>query len=75
MGLIKFGAFVTDIRKSIGGSTFSRNTYGAYVRNKVTPVNPSTTYQQLVRQYMAQLAQDWSSLSINEKKQLAIIWL
>lgn len=46
---------------SVGGSTYSRNRYGAYIRNRAVPVNPSSPQQIAVRGYFAQLASLWSS--------------
>lgn len=60
---IKWGAFVVAGRGSAGGTVASRNTYGTYLRNKVTPVNPSTIAQQLVRQFMAAVSQAWKGLT------------
>ena len=54
--MAKFKPINGDLRGSIAGVTFSRNTYGAYARQKVTPVNPNTPYQQLIRQRHATLA-------------------
>lgn len=49
-----------DIRGKIGSSVFSRNKGGAYVRTKVTPVNPRTAKQQQVRQNFGQNSKAWS---------------
>lgn len=49
-----------DIRGKIGSSVFSRNKGGAYIRTKVTPVNPKTPAQQLVRQNFGQNSKKWS---------------
>lgn len=61
--LIKFGAIVTEARGSIGGHTASRNTYGAYFRTKVTPINPATNSQQIVRSSLTAIAQRWRTLT------------
>lgn len=45
MALVQFSGSVSDIRGSIGGMTFSRNRGGAYIRNRTTPVNPSSQRQ------------------------------
>lgn len=63
MALIKMAHIVAEARGSIAGTTFSKNTYGAYLRQKVTPVNPQSASQQVVRQYLAQLAQAWRALT------------
>ena len=61
--LIKFGAIVTDARGKIGGHVMSKNTYGAYMRTKVTPVNRGTTLQQNVRSSLTTIAQLWRTIS------------
>lgn len=60
---IKWGAFVVAGRGSAGGTVASRNTYGTYFRNKVTPNNVNTVAQQLVRQFMALVSQSWRGLT------------
>lgn len=57
---VKFGAGIVDGRGSIGGTTFSRNHYGAFARARVTPVNPNTARQQTVKAAIAFLAQYWA---------------
>lgn len=59
---IKWGAFVVAGRGSAGGTVASRNTYGAYFRNKVTPNNPNTEDQQTVRSFMATVASRWRDI-------------
>ena len=63
MAKIKFGAGIADARGSVGSVTFSRNTFGAYLREKVTPVNPATPRQQEVRNWLGQLSKDWAELT------------
>jgi len=60
---VKFGAIVTDGRGKIGGHVMSKNRAGAYMRTKVTPVNPSSVSQVNVRQRLATLATAWRGLS------------
>ena len=59
---MKFGAIVVDGRGKIGGHVASKNRAGAYLRTKVTPVNPNTSYQVLARQRLSTLATAWSAL-------------
>lgn len=63
MANIKYGHLISEARGSLNGSVFSRNTYGAYMRAKVSPVQPRTTRQQEVRQRMAQIASAWRGLT------------
>lgn len=64
---IKWGALVVDGRGKIGGHVASKNRGGAYLRTKVTPVNPQTADQSAVRQLFGQLSQAWSTLSDAER--------
>jgi hypothetical protein len=52
-----------DMRNKLNGSVFSKNRYGAYVRTKVTPVNPQTTSQQNARNRLATNSQAWRGLT------------
>lgn len=44
---------------SIGGCTYSKNRFGAFVRNRAIPTNPQSGFQSAVRNYFAGLASDW----------------
>ena len=44
---------------SIGGTTFSRNRGGAYVRNRSVPTNPASPQQVAVRATVADLTSAW----------------
>ncbi len=67
---VKFsGVGITDGRNKFGGSVASRNTFGAYIRNKVTPVNPQTPSQSAVRAVFADISQAWRDLSQAERDQ------
>lgn len=57
---VKFGGGVAEARGSIAGTTFSRNKGGSYARQRVTPVNPQSTYQQAQRARVSLLATEWS---------------
>lgn len=60
---IKLTAMVAEIRGKLNGTVFSRNSSGAYVRNKVTPVNPNTSFQSNVRADFTTVAQAWRDLT------------
>lgn len=62
MALAKYGAIVSELRGKEGGIVFSRNSYGGYVKQKVSPINPQTRYQQEVRAQLGTIAQQWSGL-------------
>lgn len=63
MAKIKFGMMMTDARGKLGGQVFSKNRSGAYVRTKVTPSNPRSARQSLVRQSLGAISASWSGLS------------
>ena len=63
MAKILTTAIVADIRNKLNGSVFSKNRYGAYVRTKVTPVNPQTDAQQNVRNRLSTNSQAWRGLT------------
>jgi len=60
---IKWGALVVDGRNKIGGQVASKNRSGAYMRNKVTPVNPRSLAQVTVRQRLSSISQGWRGLT------------
>lgn len=64
---MKFGAIVVDGRNKIGGHVASKNRAGAYLRTKVTPVNPQTQYQNNVRAIMTNFAQTWRTLTAAQR--------
>ena len=61
MALVQLGGGVHDIRGSIGGTVFSRNRFGNYIRARITPVNPQSSRQSVVRSAVQFLAQRWSN--------------
>lgn len=63
MAKILMTAIVADIRNKLNGSVFSKNRYGAYVRTKVTPVNPQSVSQQNVRNRLSTNSQAWRGLT------------
>lgn len=60
---IKFGAIVVDGRGKLGGHVFSKNRSGAYVRTKVTPDNPQSSFQSVARSLLAQFSSGWKGLT------------
>lgn len=63
----KWGALIVDGRGKIGGHVASKNRSGAYIRTKVTPVNPQTSFQGAVRSRFTTLSQDWRGLDEAER--------
>lgn len=60
---LKFGAIVVAGSGKIGGHVASKNKAGAYLRTKVTPSNPRTTFQTEVRDRLASISQAWRALT------------
>lgn len=69
MAKLLFTAFLADARGKLNGSVFSKNRGGAYVRTKVTPTNPQTSYQSLVRSRLANFSAAWRGLSESVRAQ------
>ncbi len=68
MALIKLGGGIAQMSGSIAGTTFARNRYGAYARNRTIPINPSTLAQNKIRGTAANLKAAWiNDLSLAER--------
>lgn len=63
MAKIKWGAAIIDGRGKIGGHVLSKNRAGAYIRTKVTPVNPQSSAQLGVRNRFTIYSQGWKGLT------------
>lgn len=57
------GFGLTDGRGKLNGHVASKNRSGAYVRTKVTPTNPQTSFQLAARNLLTSLSQGWRSLT------------
>lgn len=69
MAKVKFSALVSEMRNKLNGSVFARNRGGAYLRTKVTPVNPQTIAQVAARSLLTAFAQSWRSLTQEQRDQ------
>lgn len=67
MAKVKFSALVSDMRNKLNGSVFSKNRAGNYLRNKTTPVNPRTSFQQAIRQQLGSLSSKWNALTESQR--------
>lgn len=67
MAKIKWSALVSDVAKSLNGSTFARNRAGSYMRNKTTPVNPQTTFQMDNRLAFGAISAAWRNLTEEQR--------
>jgi hypothetical protein len=68
MALVKFFD-IAACSGSAGGKTYSHNRYGAYVRNRSIPVNPSSSRQQAARNAFSAAAVYWSSTLSSAERQ------
>jgi len=60
--LVQWGGGILDARGSIGGQTASCNRFGNYLRARITPVNPQSSRQNVVRAIIQLLSQAWSNI-------------
>lgn len=60
---IKWGALVVDGRGKLGGHVAAQNRGGSYLRTKVTPSNPQTTFQTAIRQLFGSISIGWGGLT------------
>lgn len=63
MAKIKLSAMFAAISGKLNGSVFAKNKGGAYIRTKVTPNNPRTSFQLAVRARLTALSQAWRTLT------------
>lgn len=57
------GLLITNLSGSLDGITASRNRGGSYLRERVLPVDPNTTNQQVLRTAFAEATQTWAEMS------------
>lgn len=67
MGKVKFSAAISEIRNKVGGVVYSRNRYGAYMRNYVVPENNNTDAQAAVRATFGEISASWKTLSEEQR--------
>jgi hypothetical protein len=67
MARIKYSALVTEIKGSIGGTTFQSNAYGYTIKNKPRQVKPKSQYQNRSKLYLAAAAQQWNYLGSSSR--------
>ena len=63
MAIIKFGVLVTGIRGTVGGTIFSANKAGPFVRSWEKPVNPRSAAQQTQRRFAGSHGSYWLALT------------
>jgi len=61
MAKTKLGATLADARNAAGGIVYSKNQFGSYIRQKVSPVQPRSTHQMAARARLQDLATRWAN--------------
>lgn len=72
MALVKYGPLAAAVSGKIGGTVFSRNRGGAYLRTWAMPANPQTSFQTNIRTILSQLSSDWRTLTDAQRMQWAV---
>ena len=71
MAIVRFGNGISEMRGSIDGVVYSRSRAGATARNRITPVNPNTSFQSSVRAQFNLAVQTWKDMPSEE----AALWV
>lgn len=61
MALFQFGEVITDLRGSIGGTTFTRNRYGPIMKKKDGKINKHTSTRSVQKTLISTLAHRWKN--------------
>lgn len=69
MARVLYGEMISDMRGKVNGTVHSRNKGGAYMRTKVTPINPNTSHQSLQRAYTSDLSKAWGNVLTDAQRQ------
>ena len=69
MALIRTSTLISDIRGSVGGVVFQNNRAGLIVRKKTSAKNRETKAQNLQRNIIYNVQQQWSSLNPESQAQ------
>lgn len=61
-------ALIGRLSRSAGSTTASHNKFGAYLRNRVMPTNPQSSFQTVVRGNFSDLSTGWRVLTDAQKE-------
>ena len=67
MAIIDGSSVTTNVRGSIGSTTYGRNRAGNFARERKTPVNPNTARQQQARAQMLPINTRWKNLTNGQR--------
>jgi hypothetical protein len=73
MASITPSALIAEIRGSVGTQTFSRNTYGPYVKLRKSPLYPNTPAQQVVNTRLANATNGWVTLTQAQRNAYMVV--
>lgn len=68
MAQIQYSALVAGMSGKLNGNVLTRNKGGAVIRNKVTPINPNSSFQARQRAIQSDLAKAWATLSDGQRQ-------
>jgi hypothetical protein len=68
MALVKFGPAVANASGSIGGTVFSHNRGGSYIRTRVVPVKVENMFTMAARDAMATVSRLWAGLTADQRE-------
>lgn len=74
MAIYQIGPPTGEMRGSIGGWVFSRNSSGPYIRNRGIPVDPNTPLQQYRRAAFQEVAAAWTATLGSQNRQAWNDW-
>jgi hypothetical protein len=63
MAKVQFSPLISDMRNKVGGGVMSKNRSGSYVRSKVSPTQPASTYSANKRSMFTAISQAWRSIT------------
>lgn len=61
MAIIKYGPVIADARGSVGGTVFSRNAAGAYMKQRTVPVYPGYDKQIAIAALLSTVISNWKN--------------
>lgn len=67
MALVSSGPAVGQISGSIGGTVFSRNRYGSYIRNRTKPVVSTTQEAQNAKARLGNISAQWQARTSTQR--------
>lgn len=62
MGIIAYGPLASEVRGSVGGTTFTRGPFGTVVKNRTAPLNIATARREPFRSRLSMCASRWTNV-------------